>query len=149
MKRGMHFGGPKARSKGEFRGIGWSLEYVNEEESLCMWRLAARNNNSPLAVANWGAVVIGLSSAWKYMAQNREEISFFVRQCRLFCKLMGFSPDNKRDVYNVGELIHLRLIDLVNMQPMPQSMSLSPEVVAVEMRDGKPLVILEESRQRH
>lgn len=121
---GIEFG-KNARKKGTYGDIVWSLQYVNGEPALCMWRLAAVG--SPLAMKNDGACVICLSSAYKYTGETREEIGFLVHQGRIFAKIMGFDPDSKFVVHRIVDLIQRMLIELVTMQPEPDSIARKPE----------------------
>jgi len=88
-----------------------SFQYVNGEESLCLWRLGALG--SPLALRNDGAVVIGLSAAYKYT-----EDDYLVRQSTKLAKVMGFGR-SKFSAYRIASFIQDMLIELLTMQPEP------------------------------
>ena len=110
--------GENARSKGVFHGIAWALQYVNEEESLVMWRLGA----SQLSLKRCVPVVIGLSASHKYTAQTRAETAWLIQECAKFAELMGFEP-SKFITMHIADLIQNKLIELFNMAPLPESMA--------------------------
>jgi hypothetical protein len=91
-----------------------SFQYVNGEESLCLWRL--NTLNSSLALKNYGAVVIGLSSAYKYTDDE-----YLVAQCRTYAKVMGFG-DTAREAHRIATFIQDMLIELCTMKPLPAAL---------------------------
>lgn len=136
--------GKNARKEGTYGDIHWWLQYVNDEESLVMARdFAVRN---PSMIRNPGAVVIGLSSAWKYMADTPEAAAYLTARSCEFAEIMGFDAKSRKTVFRISELIQKMLIELINMKPIPDAMREQDpfKVADIQISDqGVPTIILE------
>lgn len=111
-----------------------SFQYINGEESLCLWR--ANAVNSPLALKNDGAVVIGLSAAHKYVDDD-----YLVPQAFKFAQIMGFGS-SKFAAHRIATFVQDMLIELVTMKPEPDSIVEKEPMPEVSMHDGRIDVVL-------
>jgi hypothetical protein len=110
-----------------------SFQYVNGEEAVVLWRL--NTLNSSLALKNYGAVVIGLSCAFKYADDD-----YLVKQSRTYAKVMGFG-DTAREAHKIATFIQDMLIELCTMKPIPESLE-EKEPGEVSIRGNKVDIIL-------
>jgi hypothetical protein len=135
---GIHFG-KDARKRGEERGISWTLQYVDGEESICLARTGVVRSKvlSLHGDRKYGVVVIGLRAIYKYTGETREEKEFLVCQAIKFAEIMGFDPHSKFDVFNILTVIDKLIIEVVTMQPEPISMRKTDgELIDLQIEDA-------------
>lgn len=112
-------GGPKARkvwSRGEF---GLSLQYINDEEALCIWPLRSS--------AGAGAMVILLSAAHLYAnSKSGGPTDYLIKRCVGALAVMKMQPQ-PWTIRKLADIVLDELPELLKMKPEPADDKL-PEV---------------------
>lgn len=112
----LHIGGPKARKvlyDNRDHTFACAFHYVNEEEAAIFYCPQKKGTDG----RGFGGYVIALSSAWKYVDQQY----LFAAAC-ICAKTIGMDPYSRSDVHRVMDFIHSMLIELLNMEPIPDSL---------------------------
>lgn len=138
LKAGVVFG-DNSRKQGTFGDVAWSLQYVNEEESLVFGRdVDMRKSQSHSSVP---LVVIGLSAAHKYTCNDEKELRWALRACKAYAEYLGFEP-SPMAVHRLLDLIQKMLIELVTMKPMPMQLREKPPEAEFSLKGNKLDVVL-------
>lgn len=128
---GIHVGA-NARKRGEYKGIGWTLQYVEGEEAIVLFKRSVLRSSvlNLQQDKSHGVVVIPLRGIHRFAAQTDEEKRFLMDRVTTYAKVMGFDPHSKFDCKAIADLIDKLIIEVVTMQP-------EPEELAIARRDGQ------------
>jgi hypothetical protein len=130
---GVEFGGPQARKTGTYKALGYSLQYVNGEPALVLWRLHALN--SKFLVSNSVAFVICLSAAHRYRSDTTEHL---VTNYPHFIKAvlaLGLDGALRSDIRMVIDACEHLLEELVKMKPQP--LGAAPDNIETMVADNE------------
>ena len=128
-------GGQNARKTWKRGQFGLSLQYVNGEESLCVWPLRG--------LKGAGAMVIGLSAAHLYAdSKTGGPTPHLIESCMSGLSVMNidYAPWALKAL---ADVILDELPELVNMKPEPMEADTSKdELLDVDIRDNKINLVL-------
>jgi hypothetical protein len=136
---GIEFGGKHARATGTFKSLGWSLQYVNDEPALVIWRLAALN--SALRLKNDGACVICLSAAHKYRSDNQRNLRENFPHLIAAAKAIGLDVTSRHDLRVFIDCCEHKLAELAHMKPSPEIFKAAPGVEVSADGDSLRVVV--------
>jgi hypothetical protein len=103
------FGGPEAVKVWRKGDIGISIQPVNNEESLCFWRMNKADGN--------GAFVLGVSSLGKYFNSNGFPTPEGVESCQNAIRVMGFSRMDAFALRRLLDAIYEGIDELIKTKP--------------------------------
>lgn len=126
-------GGRGARESGRLGDIAWSLQYIEDEPALCMWRASNTMGESMRLGSGKRVFAICLSSLYKYIDQRGNlDVKVATEAAMREVSLMGFGDPGKARgaVHNIIGVMDAHLEDMMRMRPRPDGYTdtMAPEV---------------------
>jgi hypothetical protein len=133
-------GGRGARESGVRGDIAWSMQYINDEPALCMWRRSNTLGEQMRLGSGKRVFAICLSSLWKYIDHRGNlDVKTATLEAMREVVQMGFGDPGKARgaVHNIIGVMDDKLEDLLRMKPRPDGYT---DTLAPEIRMGEFIV---------
>lgn len=137
-------GGRAAYKTGRSGSMAWSLQYVNDRPTLCIWRAAGISNR---------VYAIPMESMHAYVTGNGNlNVEYCVQEAMREVDMMGFGDAGKAKsaVHEFVDIIAARLEDLLKMRPradnVDDTLREKKHVATMEVKDSFSGRIIMESQ---
>jgi hypothetical protein len=105
-------GGPEARIVRKVGDLVYSVEHVNGQESLCLWRANKAPGN--------GAMILGITVLGNYFdGSTGMPTKMGIERCKDALRILGFSGLDSFALRHVLDTIYLAIDEVIKLPPLP------------------------------